>query len=407
VGRKQPSAAAIRAVRPLEGGLPLRAFEEYRSAGRLIRRELDEAERLRRELLHGRAAPRRFPPDVAGRLLAVWNAYVLQVVGEHLFDAVRVRSLGAVRADAAARILAFLGPAGRWMSQARNVAADASYRVDEQVRLPAEPPAWPNRSNGPYPLSTAMETALRAIHVRCGSMLADYARSPVRQEEDLLRLQWILDCASDAMGYVAEPDLDDPSWSRSTGAYLRYALRMLFLFGQVAAMPDLLDARDPVSAVSLVAYGPSRIDIWSLTDPGQRTLWRSRPSARAAVEKMWAADPRPKATARVQAQIDAALRSGAIVFATDRAGERLGCFYRCPWPAVYEVRSPVTIGGTHLLPMEHFTFDAFGDEYGRGRPYERRIVVSVFVPADAVTGVEAAGRGGPRPGGGRRRTRGR
>jgi hypothetical protein len=72
---------------------------------------------------------------------------------------------------------------------------------------------------------------------------------------------------------------------------------------------------------------------------------------------------------------------------------------------VYEVRSPVTIGGTHLLPMEQFTFDALGD--GQGRPYARRIIVSVFVPADAVTGVEAAGRGGPRPGGGRRRTRGR
>ncbi|MGI5229630.1 hypothetical protein [Actinoallomurus sp. CA-142502] len=375
----KPSAAAIRAVRPLEGGLPVQTFEEYRSAGQLVRRELDEAERLRRELLRGRTAPHRFPPPVAGRLLAVWNAYVLQIVGEHLLDAVRVRSLGTVRAGAAARILAFLGPADRWMCQARRLARDASYRVDEQVRLPAEPPAWPNRTDGTYPLATAMETALRAIHVRCGSTLADYTRSPVRQEEDLLRLRWILDCASAAIAYAAEPDLDDPSWSRSTPAYLRYALRMLFLFGQVAAMPTLLDARDPATTVSLVAHGPSRIDIWSLTDPGQRAQWRSRPSARAAVEKMWAADPRPRVTAHVQAQIDAALRSGAIVFATDRHGERLGCHHRCPWPAVYEVRTPVTIGGTHLLPMEQFTFDALGEGDGR-------IIVSVFVPADAVGG---------------------
>ncbi|GAA4521099.1 hypothetical protein GCM10023191_099000 [Actinoallomurus oryzae] len=381
MGRK-PSAAPIRAVRPLEGGLPLRTFEEYRSAGRLVRRELDDAERLRRELLHGRTAPRRFPPDFAGRLLAVWNAYVLQMVGEHLLDAVRVRSLGAVRPEASARILAFLGPAGRWMSQAAHAAADASYRVEERVHLPAEPPGWPNRTYGPYPLSTAMAAALRAVHARAGSTLADHVRAPVGDEEDLFWLRWLLDNAAAAIEYTEQPDLDEPSWSAMTAAYLRYALRMLFLFGQVAAMPALLDARDPTTVVSLVARGPSRTDIWSLTDPGRRTLWRSRPSARAAVEKMWAANPRPGATVRVQAQIDAAFRTGAIVFATDRTGERLGCLYRCPWPAVYEVRRPVTIGGTHLLPMEHFTFDALGEGHGQGG----RIVVSVFVPADAAVG---------------------
>jgi hypothetical protein len=316
---------------------------------------------------------------VAGRLLSVWNAYVLQVVGEHLLDAVKVRSFGAVRPEVAARILAFLGQAGR-------TETDVSYRVEEQVHLPAEPPSWPNQKYGPYPLPTAMAAALRAIHARGGSTLADYVRAPVRDEEDLFWLQWLLDNAAAAIDYTEQPDLDEPSWSALTAGYLRYALRMLFLFGQVAAMPALLDVRDPTTVVSLAAHGPSRIDIWSLTDPGQRRMWRSLPTARAAVEKMWAADPQPMATVRVQAQIDAALRSGAIVFATGRTGERLGCLYRCPWPAVYEVLRPITIGGTHLLSLEHFTFDALGETYGAGRPGARRIVVSDFVPADAVVG---------------------
>jgi hypothetical protein len=39
--------------------------------------------------------------------------------------------------------------------------------------------------------------------------------------------------------------------------------------------------------------------------------------------------------------------------------------------------------------MQHFTFDVLGDAYGQGAPYARRIVVSAFVPADAVVSVEA------------------
>lgn len=327
---------------------------------------------------------------MAGRLLSVWNAYVLQTVGEELLDAVLVRSFGAVRAGVTERILAFLAPAGRWMSQAHQVATETSYRVGEQVDLPAEPPAWPNRAHGPYPLPTALATALRAVHKRGTAMLADHERSPVTQEEDRLRLQWILDSSEAAIEYVAEPNHEDRAWSVSTAAYLRYALRMLFLFGQVAAMPGLLDARDPTTVVSLAAGVPSTIDIWSLTDPDQRPTWRSLRSARAAVEKMWAADPQPAASVRTQAQIDAAVWSGAVVLAADRTGERLGCFHRCPWPAVYEVRRPVTVGGTRLFPMEHFTFDVLGEAYGRGRPYARRIVVSDFVPADAVTGMGVA-----------------
>jgi hypothetical protein len=387
----KPAAAAIRAVRPLEGELPLQTFEPYRSAGTLVRGKLDEAERLRQELLRGRTAPRRFPPAVAGRLLSVWNAYVLQVVGEHLLDAVWVRSFGAVRGGVTARILAFFAPVDRWMSQARHAAAEASYRVEEQVDLPAEPPAWPNRTHGPYPLPTAMAAALRAVHARGTAILADHLRAPVRHEEDLVRLRWMLDRAEASIEYAAEPDHDERAWSMSTAAYLRYALRMLFLFGQAAAMPVLLDAEDPTAVVSLAAGGPPTIDIWSLTDPDQRTAWRSLRSARAAVERMWAADPQPMASARVQAQIDAAARSGAIVLAADRTGERLGCFHRCPWPAVYEVRRPVTVGGTRLWPMEHFTFDVLGQAYDEGGPYARRIVVSDFVPADAVVGIGAAG----------------
>lgn len=388
--RRKPGDAAsstvrIRTVRALQGPLHLQTLEEYRAAGRHIRREFDDAERLRRDLLDARTEPRHFPPGVAGRLLSVWNAYVLQTVGEHLLEAVRLRTFGSVRAEVASRILAFFGPADRWMYQADHAAADPAYRVEANVHLPAEPPTWPDRGHGPYPLSVAVATAAQEIHTMGDSILNDLARSLVSHgQEDLLRLQGILDRAETAIAYAAEPHQDELFKPVTTAVHLRHALRMLFLFGQAAAMPALLDSYPPTTVASLVSHVPSRVDPWCLTDPLHRTTLRSHRSARAAIERLWAEDPYPAATTWVQAQIDAALRSGAIVFAGDRAGERLGCFHRCPWPAIYEVRRTVTIGGTYLLPMEQFVFDVTGATHGQGAPYTRSITVSVFVPTDAV-----------------------
>ena len=385
------SAAAVRAVRALNGALSLQTFETYRSAGPLVRRELDEAERLRHDTAGARSGSREFQPAAAGRLLSVWNAYVLQTVGEHLLDAVRRRSLGTVRAEVAARILTFLGPADRWMAHARHAATDPSYRVEKQVHLRAEPPAWPNQKHGPYPLSEAMATALRTIHARGDATLAAYVHSPVWRGEDLLRLRGMLDAAATAIDYAEGPPADDMFWGVSTALHLRYALRLLFFFGQIAADPVLLDGNDPARIVSLAAYVPSNPDSWSLTDPGRRRTLRSLPPARTAIQRLWAADPFPAETVRVQAQIDAALRSGAVVFATDRTGERLGSLHRCPWPAVYEARRPVAVGGTRMMPMQQFTFDVLGEAYGQGGVYERRIVVSDFVPADVVIDTRAGG----------------
>lgn len=380
----ESSAVRIQAAEALNGPLPLPALEAQRSAGPRIRRELEEAEQLRRDLLGARTDPRRFPPDVAARLLCAWNAYVLQTVGEHLLDAVRYRTFGSVRAEVAGRILEFLGPAGRWLYQARCAAADRSYRLVDNVDLPAEPPSWPDRKYRTYPLSAAMATAAQEIHATGDAVLGDLIRSTALRDEDAVELRELLDTAGGAVEYAMGPE-NALGVAVSAAIHLWHALRSLFLFGQAAAMPALLDIQDRLKAVSLVSGVPSSADPWCLTDPRQRAGLRSLPSARTAVERLWADDPAAAVTARVQAEIDAALRSGATVFAADENGEPLGSFHRCPWPAIYEVRRPVTIGGVRLMPMRQFTFDVLGEARGRGGPpYTRAVVASVFVPAGDV-----------------------
>jgi hypothetical protein len=375
----------IRVVQALSGQLALPALEAHLSAGPHIRRELDEAERLRHDLLGARTDPRGFPPDVAGRLLSAWNAYVLQTVAEHLLDAVRYRTFGTVRAEVASRILEFFGPADRWLYQARRTAADPSYRLRDHVDLPAEPPAWPDRKYRSFPLSAAMADAAQRIHAMGDTVLEGLARSLVPRGDDLLRLQEILDDAAGAVAYALAPE-DALGFPVSPAIHLRHALRALFLFGQAAAMPALLDTQDHLTVVSLVDRLPSSVDPWCLTDPHQLGGWRSLPAARAEIQRLWAGDTTPMATITLQAQVQAAVRSRAVVFATDQSGERLGSFHRCPWPAVYEARRPVTIGGTRVMPMQQFTLDVRADAYHHSTASARGVIVSVFVPADAPDG---------------------
>ncbi|GAB3971944.1 hypothetical protein GCM10029978_048070 [Actinoallomurus acanthiterrae] len=376
------SAGDVRTTRALEGQLSVQTLEGYRRAGRLVHRELEDAERWRREHLSRPTGSLLPASAAAGRLLCVWNAYVLQTLGEHLLDAVDPYDDGTVRSGAAARILAFLGQVERWLFHARRTAIDSAYRIDQHVRLPAEPPTWLEDEPSDRRLLAATATAARAIHARGLVTLADYAQTSGRRPEDLHQFRRILDRAADAIEYAARAPLGGDAATVPTppDLHLRYAVRTLFLFGQFIAMPDLLDARDSTRAVSLVARLPAETDPWCLTDPHQRDTLQASPRACAALERMWATDTCPPATIRVQAQIDAALRMGAIAFAADRTGERLGSFHRCPWPAIYEVRHPVTIGGIPLSPLQHFTYDVTGP--GEADMFARRIVVSVFVPAD-------------------------
>jgi hypothetical protein len=385
------SAPRIRAVKALLGHLSVQTLENYRAAGSRVYRELDDAERLRRELIGGRTGALHLPPAAAGRLLCIWNAYVLQTLGEHVLDAVHPFPGEVLHPVTSAQVLTFLGPVERWISQARQAATDVAHRVEEHVYLPAEPPAWIDVESGPHDLLAAMVTAGWAIHARGRATLADYAYPSGTQRYHLDRLERILDRAADAIDHAVRARVEDHGASVSTPAnvHLRYAVRMLYMFGQFAAMPHLFQARESARVASLVARVPAAIDPWCLTDPNQRDLWQALPAAGAAIQRLWAADSYPMATVRIQAQIDAALRNSMIVFAVDRSGQRLGSFYRCPWSAIYEVREPVTIGGTRLLPMQHFTYDVVGEAHGERMFFARRIVVSVFAPADAIVSTDA------------------
>jgi hypothetical protein len=76
----------------------------------------------------------------------------------------------------------------------------------------------------------------------------------------------------------------------------------------------------------------------------------------------------------LQAQIDAAVSSGAA----ESASSTLGHYFCCPWSAIYVVRRPVVIGGRLLRPGEQLTLDVSAEKIASGERFERQILLGPF-----------------------------
>jgi hypothetical protein len=95
---------------------------------------------------------------------------------------------------------------------------------------------------------------------------------------------------------------------------------------------------------------------------------------------LWRYDPDPAATLGLQAQIDAAVSSGAVV----SASSSLGHYFCCPWSSIYVVRKPVVVAGQPLRPGEQLTLDVSAEEIASGGQFERQILLGPFHPTGEV-----------------------
>jgi hypothetical protein len=381
------AAPMTRLVSIMGGEVSAEVLEAYRRTGGVAYREFERAASRTGQAArdpNAAAAPRAR----AGQLLCAWNAFVLQILGESLFDTGYPSDLGRtglVSAPVAGQVLAFLSQVEPWVARARRAAMEPGYRVQEELDLPAELPLWARAERCTAAWLRAMASAARKIRVHAEAAVANAEAAAgsggALDGGHTGRLaMWLVKASTAAERaerlLAAEPDravheVIEEQVHRALAAYYRV--------GQLAAMPALPDGRlDRV----LGAGGPldlDAIDIWYLTDSRARDRWRTDPRARRSVAALWEADPEPGATVRIQAEIEVALRAGAISEATGLSGQRLGHYFRCPWPAVYEVRRRVVLGDVPLRPVQQFTYDVSASE---GGSFTRRIRVGTFIPAD-------------------------
>ncbi|WP_432825113.1 hypothetical protein [Dactylosporangium sp. CA-092794] len=310
-------------------------LEALRAAGRVAYDEILAADELRERLPSVWSAP----VAAGSQLLAAWNAFVLQTLGETLLDAdyaARPGTAGFVPAVTFDQAAAWLAAVGEWVSRARQARANPEYDVAMHIMLPAPLPAWAETDACPPEHLAAMQAAVAPVREHAEVALHALVRPgvPPQHESAVNRLRQDTAEAGAAVDYAAglRTGRHHAGLHELIEQHLRRALELWFRVGQLAAMPSLL-------------AGP-RFDVWCMTDRATLAEWQRDPRARRAVADMWRTDPDPAATLAIQAQVEAGVQAGELWYHIPRQGD--SCYFEPPFSSIYEVRRPVHIAGRAL-----------------------------------------------------------
>jgi len=380
----------------MHGEIPAEVLEAYRRAGGEVYALLENLETRRvSTLLDGDSWS--LDPATQAALAAGWCAFALQALGDALIEAdyeADPGSVGYVPSVTARQALAFYGQVPSWLARARQAEASPSYRLD--VMLPARLPPWVEVEPCPLAHLTAMRSALAQLRRHATAAMVGFhvegADEDRRRAHD--RAHEILAEAEAAAVYADRlwaPDVPDDI-HEAIERHAKNALDRFYELGQLMAMPQLAISSPPTpahfEAPVLPSPGQTAFDPWCLTHPPSRAWWWRDPTARRAIETLWASDPDPAATLAIKAEIDAAVARGDLMPCSD------GFFFCCPWSSIYEVRRPVTITGRWLQPVEQFALDVSAEEMAVGGAFRRELYVGRFFPTKHVDYCLPGGRPG-------------
>lgn len=386
---------ATRLRAKLAGEVGSGSLDAYRSAGAAAYGLLVDAEQLRQQLqTEGRDG---FSADPATKafLVCAWNAFALQTLGDEFVEAdyrADPNTVGFVPPVTAEQALAFYDEVEHWLVRAGQAKADPAYRLD--LHVPAELPSWAVAEPCPHEHLMAMLAACRKLVEHAELAVADLKRADPEEHAPLLaRVEAELSAVKANAEYAEQlhAQLHQNRANRELHERIersiKDALERAYLLGQLAAMPELIDAGGETLGLTperLPLPDEPGFDPWCLTDPDTRLGWQRDPQARQAIETLWDYDPDPARTLAIEAEIEAALEAGAVAYGTDARGRRLGNFYCCPWSAIYVVRRPVRIAGRRLRPMQQFAFDVSAEEIAEGGQFKRELLLGNFQPTSEI-----------------------
>jgi hypothetical protein len=369
----------------LRGEVPAQALEAFRTAGGAVYPMLLGG----CETAAGNAALGRHPWTTRqDELLAVWAALVLQVIGEALLAedyAASPATAGYLPPVTAEQAWACFDQVEPWLGRARQCQADPAYDLGRELTLPSRFGGWVADDECPPAHLRALAGAATVVsghlHTLLGALLSagtprGFGAIRVELERRLAGVGQRLDFLAALRSAPGDPD---PELSIRLLDESRGVLDELFVLGQLVAAPDLLGrstaaARPPVRT-RLPMPGEPDFDRWCLTAPAHRDWWRRQPGARRAIDRMWKLDPDPARTLTIQAEIEAAARTGRIV----PVGPDRPAFHACPWSAVWLVVRPVHLGGQRLEVMTQFAYEVSAAEVRSTGTFVRRIVRGPFV----------------------------
>ncbi|WP_460344785.1 hypothetical protein [Actinoallomurus acanthiterrae] len=218
------------------------ALEDRRRKNRIVHQELREAERL---WCDGRSAGAEPSLNAAEELVALWAAYVLQMLGEQLLDAdhaAHPQAPGFVSMTTAEQVLLLFDEVDSWMSRSGGPATELSGRSGP-VCFAAPFPRWVRIEPHPRAHLLAMVTAGKEISERAVSLLTEGVRAARLRTQHVEALRSTL-AESSATIYFAEKMLaEGPGRGdrAATAHHLQHSIETLYGFGWLATGARLID----------------------------------------------------------------------------------------------------------------------------------------------------------------------
>ncbi|MFI5911671.1 hypothetical protein [Dactylosporangium sp. NPDC051541] len=377
----------------LAGERDAAVLEALRAAGKIAYDELLAAEKARDQLAAAGTNLWDAPPAVGSQLLAAWNAFVLQTLGEQFLDAdysANPRTVGFVPAVTSDQVSAWFSAVEGWISRGRQARVNPDYDITAELALPAGLPAWAEVEPCPQEHLAALLAAIPPVreHVDVALYSLERAGVPADRQAAVNRLKQLAAEAAAAADYAVglRSVRHNATLHELVENNLKQALELWFHAGQLAAMPRLLDTYRAIRPAGrpdpATLPGGSRFDPWCLTDPLTLKRWQKDKKAKQAIAELWQYDPDPAATLALKAQIDALVAAGDVAVLRTRDGS--SCYYECPWSALYEVRRPVRVAGRDLRVLQQFALQAAADDVLRGKPFQRGVIVGPFQTTDEV-----------------------
>lgn len=379
-------------------------LEAYRRASLPVLELLESVEAARRV----GESPWSLPPGEQVRMVCAWNAFVLQRLGTAFLEADYLDcpdTVGFVPPITSEQVTAFFAPVERWLGRAGRAATDPNIRLDGH--LPAPLPRWSDL--GPCPRShlRGMMDAMEAIRDHARSAVAFLGETPPNDPDHARQFHTIrgLFAVADTKARYAEDlhgDRLTPEIHLLVEPTIKEAIELFHRVGQLAGMPELVHAvmltgvplqdSPKASAVGFDLPPPAAsaflkdltFDPWCLTDTKARQTLQVDAEACAAIERLWRHDPDPRATLALHAEVQAAVKRRRVVEATWPGGDRLGHFFSCPWPTVYETTRRMRIGGQRLKAHQKFVLDVSAEGVEQGHLFRREIKLGDFRPASEI-----------------------
>jgi hypothetical protein len=372
-------------------------LEAYRRAGSTIHAQLETAEQNRLAQKISGQNPWTVPEAEQIQLLCIWNAHMLQTLGDKFLDAdykAQPATAGFVPRVTAEQVEAFYAQVEGWLSRARQAASNPGYRLE--FSLPATLPTWSEVEPCPRPHLDGIMAAIAHIrtHAEAAMRVFEDGGTPKDKEAALNYIHQQLAEANTKTDYVQ--GLYQPNASSALHERIeeqsKQAMEIYYRLGQLLAMPRLAEEalkkpqQKPFAAVSSVSSlplpGEPGFDPWVMTDPGQVERLKRDSKVKRAIDNMWKYDPQPRRTLELHAEIQAALERGEVGYAMNADGSRFG-FYMCtPYAPIYETKRSVKIGGKRLGTAQRFTFEASPEAVLLGKEFEFGLLVSDFRPSE-------------------------